>query len=165
MVEPADGATRDLEAFLNREVDVPIGNDNISSLGKGRNDRRNRGERLGVENSIFRPEEICDILLEIGVNVDCAVETRRTATSETVFPQSLSRLLFNAFIAGEAGKIEAGEVHDSLAGADEFGFGTSWTGDDGKRGEIQTLSLCERLFEWFWGPFINEFINFLGITY
>lgn len=164
MVEPADCAARYLEALLNREVDVPVCNDDISSLGEGRNDGRNCREGLGVENGVFCPEEICNILLEFGVNVDRAIETRRTTTSETVFPQGLSSLLFDAFVAGETGEIEACEVHDGLSGADEFGFGTSWTRDDGKRGEIQTLSFGEGLFEGFGSPFVNEFIDFLDVT-
>jgi len=165
MVEPADGATRYLEALLNRKVDTPIGNDDIPSLGEGRDDGRNCRERLRIENGIFRPKEIRDVFLEVGMNVDCAVETRWTATSETIFPQSLSRLLFDDFISGKAGEVEAGKVHDGLAGADEFGFGTGWTRDDRERGEIQTLSFGKGLFKWFWSPFVDEFIDFLVTTY
>jgi len=132
MVEPADSATRDLEALLNRKVDVPVGNDDIPTLGEGWYDGRNRRECLRVENSIFRSKEIRDVLLEVGMNVDCAVETCWTATSETVFPESLGRLLLYVFIASKAGEVEACEVCDSLSGADKFGFRTNWTRDDGK---------------------------------
>jgi len=163
VVEPADDAARDLEALLNRKVDVPICNDDISSFGEGRDDGRNCRECLGVENSIFRSKEIRDVFLEVGMNVDCAVETCWTATSETVFPESLGRLLFDVFVASETGEVEAGEVRDGLARPDEFGFGTGWTRDDGKRGKVQTLSLGKRLFKWLWGPFVNKFINFLAV--
>ena len=139
MVEPAGGATRYLATFLDRKVDTPIGNGGVSTLGKRRDDGRNCRERLGIKNGIFRPKEIRDILLEFGEKVNCAVETCWTATSETLFPQSLVRLLFDEFINGETGEVEAGDVHDGLAGTDEFGFGTGWTGDYWKRGEIQTL--------------------------
>jgi len=132
MVEPADSATRDLEALLNRKIDVPIGNNDIPTLGEGRYDGRNRRERLRVENSIFRSEEIRDASLEVGMNVDCTVETCWTATSETVFPESLGRLLFYVFIASKIGEVEAGKVYDGLAGTNEFGFRTNWTRDDGK---------------------------------
>ena len=164
MVEPADSATRDLEALLNRKVDVPVGNDDIPSFGEGRNDGRNCRERLGVEDGIFRSEEIRNVLLEVGVNVNRAVETCRTAASETVFPESLCRLLLDVFIASETREVEAGEVHDSLSGSDEFGFGTCRAGNNRKRGEVQTFSLGERLFKWFWSPFVNEFIDFLVMT-
>lgn len=132
MVEPANSATRDLEALLNRKVDVPIGNDDIPTLGEGRYDGRNRRERLGVENSIFCSKEIRDVLLEVGMNVDCAVETCWTTTSEAVFPESFGRLLLYVFIASKAGEVKAGEVCDSLSGTDEFGFRTNWARDDGK---------------------------------
>ena len=165
MVEPADGATRYLEALLNRKVDAPIGNDDIPSLGEGRDDGRNCSECLGVENCIFRSKEIRDVFLEVSVNVDCAVEACWTTTSETVFPQSLGRLLFDEFISSKAGEVETGKVHDGLSGTDEFGFGTGWASDDGERGEIQTLSFGKGLFKWLWGPFVNEFIDFLVMTY
>ena len=132
MVEPADGTARDLEALLNRKVDASIGNDDISSFGEGRDDGGNCRERLGVENGIFRSKEVRDIFLEVGVNVDCAVETCRTATSKTVFPESLGRFLLDVFVASETGEVEAGKVHDGLSRPDEFGLGTSRTGNDGK---------------------------------
>ena len=119
---------------------------------------------MGIENGIFCPKEIREIFLEFGVNVNCAVETCWTTTSETVFPQSLGRLLFDELVAGETGEVEAGEVHDGLAGANEFGFGTGWTRDYGNGGEIQTLSFGKGLFERLWGPFVNEFIDFLVMT-
>ena len=132
MVEPANSATRDLEALLNRKVDVPVSNDDIPTLGEGRYYGRNRRERLGVENGIFCSKEIRDVLLEVGMNVDCAVKTCWAATSETVFPESLSRLLLYVFIASKAGEVETREICDSLAGTDEFGFRTNWARDDGK---------------------------------
>lgn len=165
MVEPADSATRDLEALLNCEVNAPVGNDDISSFGESWDDGRNRRERLGVENGIFRSKEICNVLLEVGMNVDCAVETRWTTTPETVFPEGFGRLLLDVLVASEAGEVETGEVHDGLAGTDKFGFGTGWTRNDGKRGEVQTFSLGERLFERLGGPFVNEFIDFLVMVY
>ena len=165
MVEPADSAARNLEALLNRKVDISVRNDDISAFAKGWDDGRNRRERLGVENCVFRSKEIRNILLEFGVNVDCAIETGWTATSETVFPEGLSRPLLDVFIASETGEVEAGEVHDSFAGTDEFGFRASLTRDDGNRCEVQTLSFGESLFEWFWGPFVDEFIDFLVTTY
>ena len=132
MVEPTDSATRDLEALLNRKIDVSVCNDDIPTLGEGRYDGRNRSERLRVENSIFGSKEIRDVLLEVSMNVNCAVETCWTATSETVFPESLGSLLLYVFIASKTGKVEACEVYDSLSGANEFGFRTSWTRNDGK---------------------------------
>ena len=165
MVEPADGAARDLEALLDREVDISIRNNDISSFCEGRDDGRNRRECLGVEDSIFCPKEICNIFLQVGVNVDCAVETCWTAASETVFPQSLGRLLFDVFVAGETGEVEAGEVHDCLSRTDEFGLEAGWTRDDRNRGEVQTLPFGKWLFERFWSPFVNEFVDFLVVTY
>lgn len=165
MVEPADSATRDLEALLNRKVDVPVGNDDISTLGESRDDGRNRGERLRVENSIFRSEKIRNALLEVSVNVDRAIESCWTATSKAVLPESIGSLLLDVFIASETGEVETGEVHDSLSGTDEFGLGTSWTRDDRNGGEVQTLSFGKRLFERLWNPFVNEFIDFLVMTY
>ena len=136
MVEPANGATRDLETLLNCKVDTPVCDNDISSLGEGRNHGRDGGERLGVENGIFRSKELCDVSLEVGMNVDRAVETCWTATSETVCPESLGGLLLDGFIACETSEVEAGEVHDSLAGTDEFGLGTGWTSNDRKGGEV-----------------------------
>jgi len=98
------------------------------------------------------------------VNVDCAVETRWTTTPEPVFPESLCRLLFNVFVASKTGEVEAGQVHDGLAGADELGFWASWAGDDGNRGKVQALSLGKGLFERLWDPFVDEFIDFLVIA-
>lgn len=115
VVEPTDSATRDLKALLNRKVDVPVRNDDISTLAEGRDDGRNRRERLGVENRGFGSEEIRDILLEFSVNIDCAIETSWTATSETIFPEGFSRPLLDTFIASETGEVEAGKVHDGFA--------------------------------------------------
>jgi hypothetical protein len=94
----------------------------------------------GVEDGIFCPKEI--------------------ATSEAVLPQSLSNLFLDAFLASETGEVEAGQVHDGVAGPYKFGFGTSWTRDDGKRGKVQTLSLGEGLFKWFWGPIRQQVRRF-----
>ena len=66
------------------------------------------------------------------MHIDRPIETRWTATSETVFPKSLGRLLFYVFVASEIGEVKAGEIHDCLSGTDEFGSGTSWTRDDRK---------------------------------
>ena len=43
--------------------------------GQDRDDGRNCRELLVVENSIFCPKEICDIFPEVGMSVDCTVET------------------------------------------------------------------------------------------
>ena len=99
------------------------------------------------------------------MNVDGAVETWWTTTSETIFPESLGRLFFDVFVASETGEVEAGEVRNCFARPDEFGFGTRWTRDDGEGGKVETLSFGEGLFQWFWGPFVNEFIDFLVIKY
>ena len=165
VVEPADGATRDLEALLNRKVDAPVSDDDISTLAEGGNNGGDCRERLRVEDGVFGSKEICDVLLQVGVHIDRPVETRWAATSETVFPQSFSRLLFYVFVASETGEVEAGEVHYSLSGTNELGLGTSWTRDDRNRGKVQGLSFCKRLFERFWNPFINELVDFLVETY
>ena len=81
MVKPVDGTKRDLGALPNLEVDVSTHNNDILSLDQDRDDGRNCRERLGVDNSIFCPKEICNIFLEAGMNVDCSVETCWTATS------------------------------------------------------------------------------------
>jgi len=100
---------------------------------------------LRVENSIFCSEEICNAFLELGVDVDGAVETWWTTTSETVLPESLGRLFFDVFVASETGEVEAGEVRNCFARPDEFGFGTRWTRDDREGGEVETLSFSEGL--------------------
>ena len=101
---------------------------------------------MRVENSIFCSEEIRNAFLEVCVNVDGAVETWWTTTSEAVLPESLGCLFFDVFVAGETCEVEAGEVCDCFARPDEFGFGTCWTRNDGEGGEVETLSFGEGLF-------------------
>ena len=86
MVEPTDGATRDLKAFLDGKADASISNNDVSSLGEGWDDGRDCSERLGVENSGFRPKEIRNAVFKLSVNVNRPIETGWTAASETVLP-------------------------------------------------------------------------------
>lgn len=150
---------------MNSKVDVSVSNDDVSSLGKGRDDRRDRRECLRVKNSILRSKEISNTFLQYGVNVDGSIETCWTATSETVFAKGFSCLLFDMVVARKAGEVEAGEVHDGLARPNKLRFRTCGTADDRERRKVQALSLSKRLFKWLWGPFVNEFVDFLVMTY
>lgn len=69
MVVPTDCAARDLQAFLDREVDAAIGDNHVTTLTEGRDDRADGRERLRVENGCLRPQEVGDVLLQLDVHV------------------------------------------------------------------------------------------------
>ena len=69
--------------------------------------------------------------------------------------------MLDVFVSGQTSKVEAGQVDGGLACTCEFGFGTVRTGDDRDSSEICLLRDIKWLTEWFWGPFVYEFVYLL----
>jgi hypothetical protein len=66
---PLDGRTRDLEAFVNGEIDTAISDNDVAALGKRRDGGRDGGERLRVDDGGLGAEERGDLFFECGVDV------------------------------------------------------------------------------------------------
>lgn len=66
---PFDLAPRKLKSFVNGKVDTAVGNDNVASLGKGRDDGRNESERLGVDDGGFGTKKLGHTRFELLVHV------------------------------------------------------------------------------------------------
>ncbi len=69
MLVPLDGAARDLEALLDGEINGLVGDDDVSALGKGWNDRRDGRERLRVDDDVLGADKGGNVLLDLGVYV------------------------------------------------------------------------------------------------
>jgi hypothetical protein len=100
--------------------------------------------------------------IERGERTNCAVETWRTATAQTVLAQRLDGPLLDEIVSGQTSKVVGSKVENSLAGCEEFGFGTSWAGDDWDGGEVGFFVCGQRGTERFGDPFVYELVNFLG---
>lgn len=66
---PFDLASRKLKTLVNGKVNTTVGNDNVASLGKGRDDGRDESERLGVDDGGFGTKEFGNARFELLVHV------------------------------------------------------------------------------------------------
>ena len=68
-LEPLDRRPRNLHALLDPKVDGLVDDDNVASFGKGRNDGGSGGECLGVDDGGFLAYRVCEVILELCVDV------------------------------------------------------------------------------------------------
>jgi hypothetical protein len=86
------------------------------------------------------------------------IETWWTARTDTIFAQSLNRLLFQCLVADEVVEIVGSEVGDYFAASICSCDPALWSGcaDDGRSLLVFDKLLCGlRLDEWLWLPFFD----------
>jgi hypothetical protein len=122
----SNGASTNLQALPDSEIDGPISNNNITSLAERRNDTRNRRKSLSIYNASLCTQTRSNIRLSFHVYILRAVELRRTTRSHAIGSQSLNSLLFNLLVANEVIEIVGCEVSDGSA-VRELDSRSSWS--------------------------------------
>lgn len=69
MLVELDGRPRDLETLHDGKVAQPVGDDDVASLGEGRDDRGDARERLGVDDGRRLTKEGGEVALQLLVDV------------------------------------------------------------------------------------------------
>lgn len=66
---PFDLTSRKLKTLVNGKVNTAVGDDNVASLGKGRDDGGNERERLGVDDGGFGTKKFGNARFELLMHV------------------------------------------------------------------------------------------------
>lgn len=69
MVEPSNGAPRDLQALLDGKVDTSVRYDDVTTFAKRRNNRSDGRESLRVDDAGLSTQEVSDVLFELNMYV------------------------------------------------------------------------------------------------
>lgn len=69
MVVPPHGGPADLNAFLDSKVHATVGYYYVSTFAEGRDDGRDGGEPLGIEDGSFSAKEFSDVALKVHVHI------------------------------------------------------------------------------------------------
>lgn len=115
MLIPPDSASRDLNALANGKANPLIRDDDVSTLREGRDNTRNGGEGLGVDNASCGPQERRHVIFSLQVNILCAVESTGSAGTNSISAECLDCLFLEGLIRIEVVKIEGAKVRNSAA--------------------------------------------------
>ena len=69
MIVRANGGTGNLKALLDSKIDTLVGNDDVATHCKGRDQARYCREPLGVQNRGLCSEEVCNVVLKVHVDI------------------------------------------------------------------------------------------------
>lgn len=123
MFVPTNNTARDLDTLPNSKANALVRNNDITTLGKRRNNTGNRRERLGVHDTRRSTQERRDIGLGLHVHVLRTVESTGTAGTHAVVAECLDGLLLESLVGVEVIEIERAEVRDGSS-VGEFRFGS-----------------------------------------
>mmetsp|Transcript_37047 Transcript_37047/g.87213 ORF Transcript_37047/g.87213 Transcript_37047/m.87213 type:complete len:437 (-) Transcript_37047:363-1673(-) len=106
-----DVRARKVEARQNCVVHRLVANDQISTLEEGRDDRGDGGHVVGVDDSGLRSHEVRQLLLELQMHVDRAVEATGPAGAHAVLADRALAILLDRVLAQEVEEVERRKVH------------------------------------------------------
>lgn len=78
---PPDGRARDLDAFLDRKVDAPVGDDDVAALAERGNDGGHATEGVGIVDRGGDVQESRNVAFELEVDI-CACESMSKSSEE-----------------------------------------------------------------------------------
>jgi hypothetical protein len=110
-----DCAPANLQSLPDSIIDRAIRNNDISSLAERRDNTRDGGESLRINNTILRAKARSNVRLGLHMNILRAVELRRATRSNAICPESLDSLLLDLLIANEVIEIIGREIRHSPA--------------------------------------------------
>jgi hypothetical protein len=122
---PPHRAPADLDALPDCIVDGLVRDNDVATLREGRDDARDGGEGLRVDDARGNTQVCGDVGLGLNVDILCAIETRRAAGTDAVCAERLDSLLLERLVAIEVVEVVRGEVRDGAA-VGELGFGSGW---------------------------------------
>lgn len=115
MVEPLDLTSGDFQALADRVVDLLVGEDDIATLAKGRNDTGDGREGLGVDDTALSAQVGGNISFRLHVDILGTIELWRAARSDAVRAQGLDSLVLDLLIGIEIVEVVSGEVGNGFA--------------------------------------------------
>ena len=127
MFVPPNRAPRYLNTLSNSIIDRSIRNDDVASLRKCRNDARDGGKCLSIDNACGSSQVCCYICFGLDMYILCAIKPRGAAGTNSVGAKDLDSFLFQRLITNEIVEIVGSEVCDCAA-IRQFRFRTcgSW---------------------------------------
>jgi len=150
-----------LETLLDGKVDGPVGDDDIAALRKRRNNGRDGGECLGVDDARLDAEEPCDFLLGIHVDVLSAVEIRGPAGANTIAAQDLHRAFLDELVRDQIVVVGRRQIGHRLA-ARQLHSRTGGSSHDGAALLLEDLEFGWRRHKRFRRPFFDQLVNLLS---